>query len=162
MTDGLFSDDVKTIEHADMVSILLSARGSGKTMVEAAALAGCSLRHAERLLAEMGEKMRKRNDARVSRRFLEHDARCEHLYSLVVAEINKQAAAGAFDEKLIRAAVTVLDRQARLLGLDAVKSTDKRHGPNEWAEEAPLKDVMAEAKRLGLVLPTGFETRARE
>lgn len=161
MTEGLFEDPGKTLDHAEGVEEILRRRAAGELYPAIAAALGYSERHVHRLISEAAERCRRDNAALVAKRFLEHDRRCEHLYDVCLRRIQAQIEAGDFDDRVIRAAVTVLDRQARLLGLDASKRVGGGgDGPNAWLDKAPLSDVVREAKILGLELPKEFDTKA--
>lgn len=163
MTEGLFpADPEKALDHAELIETILEYRGEGKSVKEISELTGYSKRHVIRLIAEAAERARKENANLVARRFMEHDLRCEYLLALCSRRLKQLADLGDFDEKAVRAAVAVMDRHARLLGLDTIKRKGGRPGENDWIDNAPIKDVLAEAKALGLEIPAAFDTTTTE
>lgn len=153
---GKLKDPELLLAHAEMIRGLLELRGRGVPTEKAAAQLGITPRHAFRLLNEAAREMRAANAEHALRRFAEHDARCEWLYEQCVARIQQSVEEGALDEKAVRAAVTVLERQAKLLGLD-MKAGAAGSNTGEWAVDAPFEDVKKRAAELGLTLPESFK-----
>lgn len=92
-------------------------------------------------------------------RFAEADARLEYLYRQVVRRLRKAAVAPECDDAkyaaLIRAALAVLERQARLLGLDKTKERGGT-GNSDWLEGKTPAQLVQLAGQWGIQLPERF------
>ena len=108
-------------------------------------------------LREAAEEVRDGMLELVQQRIMEHDTRYEYMYRQVQEKIEQ---ADGLDLKefanLIRAAVAILERQARLLGLDKAVITGVR-AEKDWLESATPKELIDIAKRFDLVIPEKFE-----
>lgn len=97
----------------------------------------------------------------VQKRFTQHDERCEYLYKVCLKRINSMhlrqnvADEWGFDDKAVRAAICVLDRQAKLLGLDRGGHVG---GPNfnSWLDNQSGVELEKLAAQYGIDLPKKF------
>jgi cytosine/adenosine deaminase-related metal-dependent hydrolase len=154
MTSAGEPDDV------ERTAKVLEYRAQGKTWAETAALLGVTVRTCHRLVAEEADRVRAEQKRLVSQRILEHDRKLEWLYERLAATIHEYATRTPprVDEKLVRAAVSVLERQAKLLGLDAAKAP-AGGGANDWMrDDTPLADVIRTAELYGIKIPDTFRT----
>lgn len=148
------------LEHAEKLRTILDMRAEGRPWPEIAVRLGVSERTCHRVISDAAEQSNARNQSLVDEMRLTHNERCEFLYRRVVEKLNEQFKEGVLDEKLLRAAVLVMDRQARLLGLDAVKIKGVS-GRNDWVDELPLSKVISEAERFGIQVPKELRTPQR-
>lgn len=92
-------------------------------------------------------------------RFAEHDARYEYLYGQIQRRLARAAENDEYDDgkfaALVRAAVAVLDRQARLLGIDKVK-TPNSPAQHDWLDRATPGQLVELAQKFELKLPEKF------
>lgn len=140
------------LEDAERLRHILDKRADGRPWDEIARDLGLSVTSCHRIIREAAELSNRRNAQLVDEMRLTHHARCEKLYRTVLERIQVQIDAGHLDDKLVRAAVVVLDRQARLLGLDAVRVRGGT-GRNDWVDDMPIGAVLDEAARMGLKVP---------
>lgn len=143
--EELLDDAEKTREVFDL-------RRDGLDAVEIAVRLGCGVQHVHRIMRTAVDRMRADEQTLIRERFFTHDARLEWLYKRLVEQIN---ASPCFDEKLVRAAVTVLDRQARLLGLDRAKIQQVPES-QAWLDKATPEELVRMAEERGLKLPEKF------
>lgn len=116
-------------------------------------------RHLLRLVQEATAEMRRKNRELSEQRFLEHDARLEWLYGVVASRIHAYATSDppVVDEKLVARAVNILERQAKLHGLDK-KAGRESEGKNHYLDDdRTIGDVLKDAKALGVEIPAEFE-----
>lgn len=135
---------------------------------------GISVRQVSRILRAGAEQVRADTAGIVAEQFHLQLARLERLYSIVEMEIQayeeymiavrEARAAGTnitpvkFDERPFRVAVLIMDRQAKLLGLDRGGIGPSDRSPTRWLDEAPIEEVVSYAKQLKMNLPTEFRT----
>lgn len=167
MTEGTFDTmadgDERAARWAEQVRLVLDKRATGASWADCGSAVGWSPGHCIKMVREHATRVRAQNHLLIQQRYLEHDARLEFLYDSVARRIHEMAnfpGGPVVDEKLVRAAVAVLDRQAKLHGLDAVKPAGGRNNMDWLDESKPIADVLREAEALGLVVPDAFRTVA--
>lgn len=111
------------------------------------------------IVREYAETVRENAVGWGEERFAEADARLEYLYAqiqerLAAAALNPLCDDGKF-AGLVRAAVAVLDRQARLLGLDRTKALGGT-GQHDWLDKTTPAQLAALAEKFDLKLPKQF------
>lgn len=152
-------DDVIAAQAQKVLDLL----AEGKTHVEIAKLLGLSVRQVATRVREVVAEARENARDHVNLRFTQHDERLEYLYKMCLKRINamnlRQNADDewGFDDKAVRAAVAVLDRQARLLGLDRTVNTGGQNF-NSWLDNQSGADLERLAVQYGIDLPKKFET----
>lgn len=140
---------------SEHLSLILDGRAEGKPIEKIADEIGISRTHAFRLMQGAIADARVENSLRVQQRAYEHDLRCELLYSLAIEHAIRVSKAGDFSPDAVRLALSVLERQAKLWGLD--RKTEKgKNGMADWSDKASLDDLIREAKRLGVTVPEKF------
>lgn len=137
----------------------------GKTNIEIAGILNLPVKVVATRVREVVAEARADARAHVQKRFTQHDERLEFLYKCCLKRINamnlRQNAnpnnEWGFDEKAVRAAVCVLERQARLLGIDKNVSVG---GPNfnGWLDNQSGADLERLALSYGIDLPKPFDT----
>lgn len=104
------------------------------------------------VLAKYVKEVRARNVEIIETAFVEQNETIEHLLALV----HKQLANG-YDRDAIKCAIMLLERQAKLLGLDrAMTSNAAAKNDKDWIEKASDTELIEEARRLGLPMPEQF------
>lgn len=111
-----------------------------------------SRRQVDRILKSIAEEQREENFEYYEQMQSVQVARLEWLYSICARRMEE----AGVDDKLIRAAVMVLDRQAKLLGLDArgPMAAAGSSRDEDWIKKAPIADVIKLGESLGMKLPT--------
>lgn len=107
-----------------------------------------------RLMGEAAREARERHRELADKRFLEQDATLEYLRSKYMQLVESSP---GYDDKLARALVSILERQAKLHGLDRGKANGG-HGGNDWLEEATKDDLLRAAEAYGIRVPEKFRT----
>lgn len=79
--------------------------------------------------------------------------RLEELWRACQRGIDDMVSAGAFDANVVRAAISVLERQAKMNGLDRTRGSPRANDPGDWLESATPRELAARAKALGLSIP---------
>lgn len=110
-------------------------------------------RQVDRVLRDIAEEQRAENEELCAQLRTEQNERLEWLYAVCAKRI-----AEAPDEKMIRAAVLVLDRQSKLHGLDARGPTaaGSTSRDEEWIKKAPIDQVIKLGEQMGLTMPGKF------
>lgn len=111
----------------------------------------------QRYIREAAEESAARLAQTIDQRRMEQDRRVEYLLSICMKVLREKYANGLSIDKDMRNAVSLFERQARLLGLDVVRNQGQG-SRLDWIDSAPLQDVMTEAERLGLIQPGEFQT----
>ena len=153
-----FADPERNIDHHQEKADILRMRSGGLSMVEIAEQTGLSLATVMRRLKEIADDTRDRHVEIADEMFAVHQARLEALYRKINERI---AQLEVFDDRVFRAAVMVLERQAKLLGLDREKRDTGRAGQNDWIESATADEVVRRAKELGINVPEKFDVTRR-
>jgi hypothetical protein len=106
----------------------------------------------QRMIREAAEECRARHRELADQRFLEQDRTLEVLLGQVMQAMEQAATAGQPpDDKLIRAAVALADRQARLHGLDKARTGGAvKH---DWLDGLSRADLMRTAELYGIKVP---------
>ena len=122
-----------------------------------------SWNHVQRIIRDAAQESATRLADTVDQRRMEQDKRVELLLSMCMRDIDAARTADPVPmktiETLLRAAVSLFERQARLLGLDANKNQGQG-SRMDWLNDAPFETVVAEAEKYGLVRPGEFKTPA--
>jgi hypothetical protein len=141
--------------------LVLRMLAQGQNNVQIAEALGITARQAAARIKEVVDQAREDAAAHVKLRFTQHDERCEYLYRCCLKRINSANLkhSGEFDDKAIRAAVAVLDRQARLLGLDRTANTGGQNF-NVWLDNQSGADLERLARQYGIEIPRPFATDA--
>lgn len=166
-------DDLRAVEREERIVRLIIA---GKSHPEIASQLGISatalrvtlkeiaLRARLGLATEIALSQRAQHE-RIRARLAQIDGILDRLASLASAETVDYEAIAAYD-KLLRAQVLLMDRQAKLLGLDIPRPGTKAE-PNvgdmggdsaNWINTATPDEIAAYAKQFKMRLPTEFET----
>jgi AraC-like DNA-binding protein len=107
-----------------------------------------------RLIRAAVEEARAEEKETIFERYHLQDARIEYLIKYVMGYIN---AAQEFNADLIRSAVALFDRQAKLHGLDKQKTA----GSLDWLAAAPPDELVRLARERGITLPEKFDLPQR-
>ncbi len=154
-----FADPERNLDHAEQVLRLLQFRAQGKSTKQAAELMGINRQHAQFLIREAIADVNKAQADLIAQRRIEHDAKLEHMYSICAMKMQRMFDdPDLFDDRVLRAAVMVLDRQAKLWGLDK-GSTAGGANRTEWLANASSADIVREAEEYGLKIPEEFKTK---
>lgn len=146
---------VNPVELDERLFTVISLRAAGVPAKEIADSLGLSVPRVYQYLAEATTAARERNVDLVEEMFLLHQERLERLFRLAQAHIDK---CETFDDRAFRVAILILERQARLLGLD--KTPEKpggKSGGYDWLENSTKEELIAEAERRGLRVPEKFK-----
>jgi hypothetical protein len=115
--------------------------------------------HVTRLIREAAADCRERREDLLDQRFMEQDRRVEWLIALCMRKVRRKAKEGRSIDALLRIAVSLFERQARLHGMDKDKARGGKPPPDgNWLDSAPFESVLGEAERIGLVKPGEFRT----
>jgi hypothetical protein len=133
----------------------VESRCKGENPAVTAARLGITGRQAYRILRAAAERTRDHMVEILEARLAEHDAKCEWLYDVCARKIQTLVDKNEFDANVIRAAIAVLERQAKLLGLDKTKL---KQGPGnaDWMDTADDAALVRAADRMGIKLPESF------
>lgn len=133
-------------------------------------------RQVSRILKDAALAARDRTQEIVAETFFKQVERLEKMFERVEMEMQAyedymravRAAQGGnpgvnvipvkFDDRPFRVAVMIMDRQAKLLGMDRGAGHDPRRGPADWLDGAPIEQVVDYAKQLKMKIPSEFET----
>lgn len=148
--DNLVTPSI-AMESARMVTAILDGIAAGKSQATMARETGTSVPTVARIVKELADEARRRNRERVEEAMMAQDVRLERLYKYCIDRI--ETALG-FDRDAIRLAILVCERQAKLLGLDRVKTG----GPQgrDWLTSMPDSELIREAERLNIKIPQRF------
>lgn len=127
---------------------VIRRRAAGMGVEQIAVEMGVERRTIYRWIAEAANAIRSENKSFTQEQFLINYHRLERLYELIEQKLVEVG----FQRDVFRAAIDILDRQSRMLGLD-------RGGPSrgQWLETASNDDLVAEARRLGIKIPDNFQ-----
>lgn len=151
VSEPLTADLDHWLKHREVIR----RRSAGQNVAEIAAEMGEPERTVYRWIAEATQAVRAENRSFVQEMFLISFHRLERLYEIIEKRLAKMATDDAlFSRDVFRAAIDVIDRQSKLLGLDRNKVGSK--GRDEFLDGASDADLVAEADRLGIRLPEKF------
>jgi transposase-like protein len=158
VSDMPFADPVKNLDYWVVCDQIVEKRSRGVSVAEIAVELGMTTPTIHRFMAKAAERARDSVRQRVEEAFLLSDVRLENLYRVIQDRIDTMVADGVFDDKVIRAAVLVLERQSKLLDLDRAKrgsaGAASRAGMNEWVETASFEELYKVAtETYGITLP---------
>ena len=139
------------VEAFQRVEIIQHKR-DGWTNREIAEAVGLGEDQVRRVIRQAVDAARADERQLVQERYHLHDERLEFLYAQVMKALH---AAVVFDDKIIRAAIMILERQARLHGLD--KTRTQASGAFGWLETASPDELVRLAKERGIALPATFQ-----
>lgn len=151
-----FADPARAVEWETRRLRLMEMVGEGKSVKYCCDELSISAPQYYKLLREAAEAVRDRTLDLITERFAMHDWRYEAMLRQVQARIDACPVEDhiAF-AALIRAAIAVLERQAKLFGLDRAKNEGGRN-QNDWLDKAPASELVKMAKSLGVTIPAGF------
>lgn len=112
--------------------------------------------HVTRLIREAAADCRENREDLLDQRFMEQDRRVEWLIALCMRRIRRKAKDGKSIDALLRIAVSLFERQAKLHGMDKDKPRGGNPNGQNWLDSAPFESVLGEAERIGLVKPGEF------
>lgn len=142
---------------------ILEAAVKGRKYLDIAADFGLSLDQIHRVINAAAREVKERSVELVQAAYWLQIERVERLYKLVEIELQRWERAATegglvkFDDRPFRVAVSLFERQAKLMGFDRDKAMVAR-GPSGWISEAPIEEVEAYAKQLKMNVPTQFQT----
>lgn len=133
------------------------ALGYGATKI--AAELGLSIDVVREITREAAAQLQKDNAEHVSEAFMQQDEAIMYLYRRCIEEIQ---ASSVFPEKAIVCAIKLMERRARLLGLDKAGPQAGRGGGGfSWLRgNESQSELAAMAKELGIAVPQPFATNA--
>lgn len=133
---------------ARMESEILTRRMQGERSDEIATAMQVPHGNVLAAIARLTEQARQESADMAAELFMLANLRLEKLWRTVQKWLD---AMETFDDKLVRCAVSVLERQAKMNGLD--KQGSRFVADDEWIDNATPAEVVAHAKKLGLSLP---------
>jgi hypothetical protein len=135
---------------------VLRMRAKGVPYSEIAEQTGMDVRSVRRLVQDEVQRVRAELAEDVAEMFVLHNERLEALYRITRTHIDNMA---VFDDRPIKVALLILERQSRLLGLDK-DAKPGRGNTYDWLENATPTDLIAEAERRGIRIPEKFKLPA--
>ena len=147
--------DAKAFVIAEVLRLRV-LRKTAKTIADEITAAGYPIGWCEvqRIVRNEAIEVRRRNAALCDERYAEQDATLEYAIGKVIANLEK---CDWLDDKLLRALCVLLDRQAKLHGIDRAKQGGGA-SKHDWLEGKSHAELMAEAERLGVRVPRPFKT----
>lgn len=148
-----------TEEESDPILALhaYDLRRVGFSRQEIATAMGLDISTVERLLSKVLKELQVANASRAEEAYQLQDMRLEELYRRVHELIVK---AEGFDDRLFKTAITILERQAKLLGLDkTTRSSPVKLAARDqkWMDEATPSELVAEVESYGIEVPARFK-----
>jgi len=141
-------------EYLDLERMLrLYAMGYGSTAI--ARELAVSHETVQKAIRKAAEEARERNAELVEERFLQQDQGLLRLYRHCMDRIETAAAAGEYDKEAVKGIIMVMDRQAKLLGMDKAKATGAKNLYG-WLDTASETELNEAAERYGIALPKPF------
>ncbi len=131
---------------------IVEMKAQGHTHKEIAAELGIPVRTVADRLKDAAMDARRRVAEVAEERAAMQDARVEWLIQKVSEMIRTDGA--VFDEKKWKVAIQLLERQAKLFGIDRAKDAGDRAG--DWLSSATEQTLRDEAEKLGLKIPEKF------
>lgn len=150
-----FADDETQLEWAERLEYVLRQRARGVPVSQIAKELGLNPRHIFTYLQQAAEDTRTRIQELCDQRFSEHDSRYEYIYRSLVVKLESVTDPKDF-AAIARAAVTVLERQSRLLGLDRDKPSGGGNR-SDWLDSATPSEILSIAKNYGIAVPEHVE-----
>ena len=150
------SEPEKAFDNVIRLDTMIKLRSQGMSVTEIATQTGNSPYYVHQMLREFARYVRDNTVELAEQRIAEQDARCEYLYRQVQKKLDEASLLDIkYYSQLVAAAIKILDRQARLLGLDRTRTAG---GANqmEWLDKATPKELEDIAKDYGLKLPRSF------
>lgn len=139
---------------------VMSLRMKGKTREEIAKELDLSVRSVDQAINTTITELRDAAPLIVEEMFSVHQLRLEALYQIVQKKIDEML---DFDERLFKVALSILERQSKLLGLDRDKvktktsRADRYHETTDWLEDATPSELIHEAESYGITVPEKFK-----
>lgn len=144
-------DELALLEHQ-----VLMLRMEGHEPREVALRLGVKYGDVLSIMARLTKNVREENAGLAEELFMLSNMRLERLWRWVQSHLDKME---TFDDKLVRAAVQVLDRQARMNGLD--KQTRPGGQPtDDWVDAATPAEMDAYLRRNGFSIPDHVQVPA--
>lgn len=144
------NDPANKLDRELMIKRVIALRSEGKSTDQIATVLDMPARTVRNWLSEATAEIKADNRDFLAEKFAIHNHRCEWLYQRVMKELKER-----FSTDLIKTLLLILDRQARLLGLD--KSGQARKDINAWIESATDEQLIAEAKKYNIPIPEKFD-----
>lgn len=155
MTPGhAFADAVKEYDFVARNARIVKLRTEGKTPHETATLVGCDVRTVYRVIKDEADRCRAATGDLVDEMFMLHQERLERMWAAAQKRLDELSplAPAADWCAAVRAAIMIMERQSRLLGLDRERNLG---GANkaDWLDGASEEELRATASRYGLHVP---------
>ena len=146
---------------------IVELRAKGMLPREIGPTVGMTENAVYQVLREAAEEVRDRMQERIEQRFMEHDARYEYMYRQVQDKLSAAVSPDGVAlmtlseyAGLLRAAVAILERQAKLLGLDRNPGGAGGQRKGDWLDSATPKQLIDLAAKYGLDTPGKFVAEA--
>lgn len=155
---GRFPDDPeRELTWVERRALVVEMRAQGRPIKAISSATGWSVDYVQQLLREAADHVRAETEQFCRVRFMEADARCEYLYEQVQRRLSEADAEDtAKYAALVRAAISVMERQARLWNLDREKVKGVG-GRGDWLEEASPAELRRIAEAYDLDLHPAFK-----
>lgn len=141
-------DKLALLEHD-----VLMARADGLTPQEVAVKLSISHGDALSIIGRLTDTLREENAGYAQELFVLSNLRLERLWKWVQARLDSLTVADGNAIQLIRAAVQIVERQARLNGLDRTPRPSGVSADADWIDAATPSEMAAYLKRHGFTLP---------
>lgn len=141
----------------EQLEAVLKMRHDGKVLREIATELGVSYTSVKSAVATYRVQMSAEMLEVADEYFQLHVDRLEGLWARVQKELT---ALPQFDEKVFKVAIQILERQAKLLGLDRgnrAAGVPRTGGQKDWLAEATPSELIAEIESYGLQVPERFK-----
>lgn len=165
-------DEHAALLNAERDSEILADARRGLSLNAIAQKHGVSASTVQRALKQAAELVRANQKQIAAQVFQRQHDRLEHLYfvaNLHIEEYEKymvERALGTrdpslppiqFDDRPFRICVMIMERQAKLHGMDVGASPHAKSGAMGWLNDAPIEQVVEYAKQLKMKTPTMFD-----
>jgi len=141
-------DKLALLEHD-----VLMARVDGLTPTEVAVKLGVTHGDVLSILGRMTTNLRQENEGLAMELFMLANMRLERLWKWVQAKLDTLETLDSNGIQLVRAAVQIVERQARLNGLDKQARPGGVSQDTDWVDAATPTEMQAYLKRHGFTLP---------
>lgn len=134
---------------------VMDLRMQGRNRNDIAEILGISQCSVHRHIKEQIQAIRMNTEELAEEMFLLHQERLEELYALVKQELDKME---GFDDKPFKLLIVILERQAKLLGLDVTPARGERNAPKgSWLDDATPHELIAEVESYGFHVDERFK-----
>lgn len=142
-------------EKTDMAERIFDLRMQGRGRTEIAQIVGLSAKMVDKHIRQQIEGLRLKNEELADEMYHIHQERLEELYALVRQEVDR---AEVFDASMFKTMIQILERQSKLLGLDAApKDRGPKRKDENWFLDATPHELIAEVESYGLEVPARFK-----